>query len=125
VEGCPARSRMAFSFCAAAALVVSMAATSPSRPCSCIRCPVLIVGSDEKPRLEEICDNLTARIAEAEREGWLGEIDGLSVSPAAAAEKKIARLNTQKEWAQSSVLLGFPTIGEVTVREAVPDRSSR
>ncbi|MFE3202385.1 integrase [Embleya sp. NPDC059237] len=89
---------------------------------SCVRCPVLIVGPDEKPRLEQIRDNLVARIAEAEREGWLGEIEGLSVS-LAAAEEKVARLETQKERAASPVLLGFPTIGEVTVRETVVDRT--
>ncbi|MER5915719.1 hypothetical protein ABT124_36145 [Streptomyces sp. NPDC001982] len=30
--------------------------------------------------MEEIRDNLVARIAEAEREGWLGEVEGLRVS---------------------------------------------
>ncbi|MFF2964010.1 hypothetical protein ACFVT1_35100 [Streptomyces sp. NPDC057963] len=50
-----------------------------------------------------------------------GEIQGLSGS-LAAAEEKITRLNTQKERAASPVLLGFPTIGEVAVREAVFDR---
>jgi hypothetical protein len=35
----------------------------------------------------EIIDNLTARIAEAEREGWLGEVEGLRVSLAGAQDK--------------------------------------
>lgn len=35
----------------------------------------------------EIRDNLLDRIAEAEREGWLGEIEGLRVSLAGAASK--------------------------------------
>jgi hypothetical protein len=35
-------------------------------------------------RLSEIRDNLTARIREAEHEGWLGEAEGLRVSLAAA-----------------------------------------
>jgi hypothetical protein len=38
-------------------------------------------------RLEEIRDNLRARIAEAIREGWLGEVDGLQVSLAGANDK--------------------------------------
>ncbi|EQD44120.1 hypothetical protein B1B_13639, partial [mine drainage metagenome] len=38
-------------------------------------------------RLVEIRDNLIARIAEAEHEGWLGEIEGLQVSLAGAEEK--------------------------------------
>ncbi|MCP3759383.1 hypothetical protein [Streptomyces sp. TBY4] len=35
----------------------------------------------------EIRDNLLDRIAEAEREGWLGEMEGLRVSLAGAASK--------------------------------------
>jgi hypothetical protein len=42
--------------------------------------------------LEEIRDNLVARIAEAEREGWLGEVEGLRVS-LAGAEDKLAQMN--------------------------------
>jgi hypothetical protein len=30
----------------------------------------------QRSRIAEIRDNLTARIAEAEREGWLGEAEG-------------------------------------------------
>ncbi|MFD8006655.1 tyrosine-type recombinase/integrase [Streptomyces mirabilis] len=43
---------------------------------ACVRCPVLIVGDDERPRLVEIRENLTDRIAEAEREGWIGDVWG-------------------------------------------------
>ena len=31
----------------------------------------------QRERLVEIRDNLTARIAEAQREGWLGDVEGL------------------------------------------------
>ncbi|MDX3761866.1 hypothetical protein ACWDBO_53605 [Streptomyces mirabilis] len=41
--------------------------------------------------MEEIRDNLIARIAEAEREGWLGEVEGLRVS-LAGAEDKLSQL---------------------------------
>ena len=51
---------------------------------SCIRCPLLRVDPAQRPRLEAIRDNLTARIAEAEREGWAGEAEGLKISLAAA-----------------------------------------
>lgn len=36
----------------------------------------------QRPRIAEIRDNLIARIAEAEpeREGWLGEVEGLQIS---------------------------------------------
>ncbi|WP_329013551.1 hypothetical protein [Streptomyces sp. NBC_00690] len=41
----------------------------------------------QRDRLVEIRDNLLARIAEAEREGWLGEVEGLQMSLAGAEEK--------------------------------------
>jgi hypothetical protein len=44
------------------------------------------------PRLLEIRDNLTDRIAEARREGWLGEIAGLEAT-VAAAEQKLQTMN--------------------------------
>ena len=39
----------------------------------------------QRPRITEIHDNLIARIAEAEREGWHGEAEGLKISLAGAA----------------------------------------
>ncbi len=42
----------------------------------------------DSPRAStEIRDNLSARITEAEREGWHGEIEGLKISLAGAHEK--------------------------------------
>jgi hypothetical protein len=41
----------------------------------------------QRDRLTEIRDNLKARIAEAEREGSLGEVEGLQISLAGANEK--------------------------------------
>ncbi|MGW6789190.1 hypothetical protein [Streptomyces chartreusis] len=41
----------------------------------------------QRDRLVEIRDNLLARIAEAEYEGWLGEVQGLQMSLAGAEEK--------------------------------------
>jgi hypothetical protein len=46
----------------------------------------------QRPRIAEIRDNLLARIAEAEREGWLGEAEGLKVS-LAGAEDKLAQVD--------------------------------
>jgi hypothetical protein len=46
----------------------------------------------QRPRIAEIRDNLTARIAEAEREGWLGEAEGLKIS-LAGAEDKLAQID--------------------------------
>ncbi|MFB7532516.1 hypothetical protein ACFC0C_30755 [Streptomyces sp. NPDC056178] len=42
-------------------------------------------------RLVEIRDNLLARIVEAEREGWLGEVEGLQ-SSLSGAQEKLAQL---------------------------------
>jgi hypothetical protein len=41
----------------------------------------------QRPRIIEIRDNLIARITEAEREGWLGEAEGLAISLAGANDK--------------------------------------
>ncbi|GGM26305.1 hypothetical protein GCM10010129_83470 [Streptomyces fumigatiscleroticus] len=54
---------------------------------ACVRCSLLRPDPSQRARLAEIRDNLIARIAEAEREGWLGEIEGLHVSLASAEEK--------------------------------------
>jgi hypothetical protein len=69
----------------------------------------------QRGRLVEIRDNLTDRISEAEREGWLGEIEGLAVSRA-AAEEKLAQLDriTQRR----TIMLGMPHIGDVAGRLA-------
>jgi hypothetical protein len=62
-----------------------------STPCihehACVRCPMLWPDPDQKPRLIDIRDNLTDRIAEAEREGWSGEAEGLQISLSGANEK--------------------------------------
>ncbi|MEU9291837.1 hypothetical protein AB0D57_46350 [Streptomyces sp. NPDC048275] len=58
-------------------------------------------------RLEEIRDNLVARIAEAEHEGWLGEIEGLRVS-LAGAEDKLAQVDALAERQLAAVQLGMP-----------------
>ncbi|MEU9015863.1 hypothetical protein AB0D12_40715 [Streptomyces sp. NPDC048479] len=81
------------------------------------RCPVLIVSPTGRPRLIEIRDNLAERIAEAEREGWLGEVEGLSTSLAAAKEK-IAQLDAHQERKGSQVFLGVPTFDQLVARTA-------
>lgn len=84
---------------------------------ACVRCPVLIVGPEEEPRLMEIRDNLSARIAEAENEGWLGEVEQLSVS-LSAAEEKIEQIDTQRKRKESPIFLGIPEIGQLSVSTA-------
>jgi integrase-like protein len=54
---------------------------------SCLRCPLHWPSPDQRPRIAEIRDNLLTRITEAEREGWLGEAEGLRISLAGAQDK--------------------------------------
>ena len=61
-----------------------------------------------QPRLVEIRDNLTARIAEAEREGWLGEVEGLKIS-LTGAEDKLAQIE-RRTHNQHTAELGIPTL---------------
>lgn len=71
-----------------------------------MRCALLWPDPTQRPRLVEIRDNLAARIAEAEREGWLGEVEGLQVS--LAAEDKLAQIDKRSRTAP--VALGNPTL---------------
>ncbi|MER7338580.1 hypothetical protein ABT403_12070 [Streptomyces sp. NPDC000075] len=73
----------------------------------------------QRERLVEIRDNLIARIAEAEREGWLGEGDGLQVS-LAGAQDKLTRLDTEATRRTTTVSLGMPTFGQSAARTANP-----
>jgi hypothetical protein len=74
---------------------------------ACVRCALLWPDPAQRFRLVEIRDNLTARITEAEREGWLGEVEGLQVS-LAAAEDKLAQID--KRLTTAPVALGNPTL---------------
>ncbi|MGW0775205.1 tyrosine-type recombinase/integrase [Streptomyces sp. NPDC002835] len=84
---------------------------------ACVRCPVLIVDFTDRPRLVEIRDNLADRIEEAKREGWLGEVEGLAVSHA-AAEEKIARLDARQDRKDVPVFLGVPSFEQVVARSS-------
>jgi hypothetical protein len=64
-------------------------------------------------RLEEIRDNLTARIAEAEREGWAGEAEGLKVS-LAAANNKLAQADATAARRAEHVHLGISAYRDIT-----------
>ena len=70
----------------------------------------------------EIRDNLIARIAEAEREGWAGEAEGLKIS-LDAARQKLAQLD-QRARRAAIVHLGMPgpadTAGRLLTAPAWP-----
>ena len=72
---------------------------------ACIRCPMLWPDPAQRDRLAEIRDNLTARIAEAEQKGWLGEAEGLKIS-LAGAEDKPAQIDRRTR--PAAIDLGMP-----------------
>jgi len=82
---------------------------------SCVRCPLLRPDPAQRARLEEIRDNLTARIAEAEQHGWLGEIAGLQAS-LAAAEQKLEAMSQLAARHGGSTHLGMPDFRTVTAQ---------
>ncbi|WP_239135558.1 hypothetical protein, partial [Actinoplanes derwentensis] len=65
-------------------------------------------------RIEEIRDNLHARITEARHEGWLGEVDGLQISLAGARQKldQLDQLAAQRD----TVNLGMPSYSNIAGR---------
>jgi Phage integrase family len=86
---------------------------------SCVRCPLLRVEPGQRQRLADIRENLTARISEAQREGWLGEAEGLKVS-LAAAEAKLAQVDGLIARRRDAVSLGMPSFPDVAGRTAAP-----
>jgi hypothetical protein len=81
---------------------------------SCLRCSLLRPDPGQRQRITNIRDNLLARIAEAEREHWLGEVEGLKVS-LAGAEQKLAQLDERARHA-ATVNLGIPIFRDVAGR---------
>jgi hypothetical protein len=60
----------------------------------------------QRPRIAEIPGNLIARIAEAEREGWLGEVEGLQIS-LGGANDKLAQIDHRST--TPTIDLGIPS----------------
>ena len=73
---------------------------------------MLRVDPAQRPRLEEIRDNLLARITEAEREGWAGEAEGLKIS-LAAANNKLAQADLTATRRAEAVSLGIPAYRDI------------
>ena len=97
-----------------------------STPCihehACLKCPMHWPDPAQRPRIAEIRGNLIARIAEAEREGWLGEVEGLRFS-LAGADDKLAQIDrrAQPPAAEGApVTLGMPAMPR-TAQTAIPD----
>jgi integrase len=80
---------------------------------ACLRCAMLRVSPEQRPRLAEIIRNLRERITEARMNGWLGEVQGLEVS-LNAAKRKLASLDRSIERNRRTgpTDLGMPAIGD-------------
>jgi hypothetical protein len=98
---------------------VGTCARAFASPCvhehACVRCALLRPDPAQRARLEEIRDNLHDRIAEAEREGWPGEIEGLKVS-LAGAEDKLAQIDATLQRRDQAVHLGMPAFPAIAGR---------
>jgi hypothetical protein len=90
---------------------------------ACLRCAMLRVSPQQRPRLTEIIHNLRERITEARMNGWLGEVQSLEIS-LQAAKRKLASLDRSIERNRRTgpTDLGMPTIGQspVTAGFAAP-----
>ncbi|WP_460060701.1 integrase [Streptomyces sp. YKOK-I1] len=85
----------------------------------CIRCPMLPPDPAQRPRLIEIRDNLTDRIAEGERAGWLSGIEDLKAS-LGAADAKLAQLDAQSARVQRAIDPGMPGFRDIAARSTEP-----
>ena len=98
---------------------VGTCARAFASPCvhehACVRCSLLRPDPAQRDRLEEIRDNLHDRIAEAEREGWLGEIEGLKVS-LAGTEDKLAQIDATLQRQDQAIHLGMPAFPDIAGR---------
>ena len=88
---------------------------------ACVRCSLLRPDPAQRARLEEIRGNLHDRIAEAEREGWLGEAEGLKVS-LAGTDDKLAQIDAALRRQASTVQLGMPAFPDIVARSTAPER---
>jgi len=90
---------------------VGTCARAFASPCvhehACVRCSLPRPDPVQRRRLTEICDNLAARIAEARREGWTGDAEGLEVS-LAAARQKLAQIDEITARRETAAYLGMP-----------------
>ncbi|MRH93300.1 tyrosine-type recombinase/integrase [Nocardia sp. SYP-A9097] len=93
---------------------VGTCARAFSTPCihehACVRCSLLRPDPSQRARLQEIHDNLEARIIEAKREGWLGEVEGLQVSYS-GVKGKLTQIDATLRRTATGTDLGIPTFG--------------
>ncbi len=91
---------------------------------ACVRCSLLRPDPAQRARLEEIRGNLYDRISEAQREGWLGEAEGLKVS-LAGTEDKLAQIDATLQRQASAVQLGMPAFPRIPPSSTAQDSDKR
>ena len=74
---------------------------------ACIRCPMLQIDPAMLERLDEIDTDLITRRAQAETEGWLGELEGIDLTRRFLADK---RADAHRRNTLIPVNLGIPTL---------------
>jgi hypothetical protein len=82
---------------------------------ACLRSPLPRPDPAQHPRLAQICDNLTARITEAEAARWIGEAEGLKVSLAGARDK-LAQMDQITARRSTAISLGMPGFADAASR---------
>ncbi len=87
---------------------------------ACVRCSLLRPDPAQRARLEEIRRNLHDRIAEAQREGWLGEAEGLKVS-LAGTDDKLTQIDAALRRQATTVQLGIPAFPDIVPPSAPQD----
>ena len=86
-----------------------------------MRCSHALARPRSAGPLAEIRDNLIARIAEAEREGWLGEVEGLKISLAGA--RRQAHPDRPAHLPETAVNIGMPSTTTTISRSWGANRS--
>ena len=85
---------------------------------------MLRIDPAQRHRLEEIRDNLLARITEAEREGCTGEAEGLKVSLTRANEK-LAQADKAAARRTEAIHLGIPAYRDIAAATLAPPVGNR
>jgi hypothetical protein len=76
---------------------------------------MLRIDPAQRQRLRDIRASLTARITEAEREGWTGEAEGLKVS-LTAADARLAEADAAAARRNTAADLGTPAYRDIAGR---------
>ncbi len=89
---------------------------------SCIRCPLLRIDPAQRHRLAAIRENLTARIAEAEQQGWAGEAEDprSALPPPTPSSPRSTGFIARRD---AAVTLGIPAFPAIAGRTTTDGRT--